>query len=273
MIRDAEAAPRRDEFLLQGEPTVMAESVPLKTLAIIPARYGSTRLPAKPLLKLKGRELVLWVWEGVCQSRRVDRVIVATDHEDILEIVRRAGGEAMLTPENLPTGSDRVAYLARRIPSRYVLNVQSDDPLISARHIDPLLEALEEDPAVQLALLAKSIDRPEEIGRDSIVKMVFTQNGQALYFSRAPIPFARNPAAAYYKHIGPYAWRRESLLAFSSWEQTPLEKAESLEMLRLLEKGGTIKCLLAGSDTIEIDTPEDVARFEQALPAGKITGF
>ncbi|MDR1396585.1 MAG: 3-deoxy-manno-octulosonate cytidylyltransferase [Desulfarculales bacterium] len=242
----------------------MAEPMPLKTLAVIPARYGSTRLPAKPLLKLKGRELVLWVWEGVRQSRRVERVIVATDHEDIVKVVQRAGGEAMLTPESLPTGSDRVAYVARRVPSRYVLNVQSDDPLISARHIDPMLEALEEDPAIQLALLAKTIDRPEEIERDSIVKMVFGADGRALYFSRSPIPFARNPVTAYYKHIGPYAWRRESLLAFSSWEQTPLEKAESLEMLRLLEKGGIIKCLLTDSDTVEIDTPEDLERFARA---------
>jgi 3-deoxy-manno-octulosonate cytidylyltransferase (CMP-KDO synthetase) len=234
----------------------------INTLAIIPARYGSTRLPAKPLLKLAGRELVLRVWEGVSRSRLVDRLVVATDHEAIAEVVERAGGEVMLTPAALPTGSDRAAYVARRIPSRYVLNVQGDDPLVSPCHIDPLLAALQQDPALQLALLAKRIEHEEEIGRASIVKMVFSASGQALYFSRSPIPFARNPGAIYYKHIGPYAWRREALFTFSSWSQTPLEKSESLEMLRLLERGGRIKCIITDSDTIEIDTPEDIARFE-----------
>jgi 3-deoxy-manno-octulosonate cytidylyltransferase (CMP-KDO synthetase) len=234
----------------------------IDTLAVIPARYGSTRLPAKPLLKLKGRELVLWVWEGVRQSSLVDRLIVATDHEAIARVVEQAGGEAMLTPAGLPTGSDRAAYVARRIPSRYVLNVQGDDPLIRPCHIDPLLAALSRQPAPQLALLAKRIEQAEEVERDSIVKMVFDAQGQALYFSRAAIPFARNPGAVYYKHIGPYAWQREALLAFSSWSQTPLEKSESLEMLRLLERGEKIQCVLTDSDTIEIDTPQDVVRFE-----------
>jgi 3-deoxy-manno-octulosonate cytidylyltransferase (CMP-KDO synthetase) len=248
-----------------------AEPALINTLAVIPARYGSTRLPAKPLLKLAGKELVLWVWEGVRQSRLVDRLIVATDHRAIAEVVRRAGGEALLTPASLPTGSDRVAYVAQRFPSRYVLNVQGDDPLISASHIDPLLAVLRQDPGLPLALLAKRIEQAEEIERDSIVKMVFAANGQALYFSRAAIPFARNPGAAYYKHIGPYAWRRQALLEFSSWAQTPLEQSESLEMLRLLERGGKIKCVTTDLDTIEIDTAQDIARFENYIKQIKAT--
>lgn len=234
----------------------------LNTLAIIPARLASTRLPNKPLLTLKGKPLILWVWEGVQKSRLVDRVVVATDHEAIAALIEKNGGEAMMTPEDIPTGSDRVAWVAKRIPSRYVLNVQGDDPLTGPEHIDPLLEALKADSEIKLALLAKEIERAEEITRESVVKMVFDNFGRALYFSRSVIPFPRNPGARYYKHIGPYAWDRDTLLNFASWPQTMLEQSESLEMLRVLERGLQIKCIVTGRDTIEIDTPEDVLLFD-----------
>lgn len=233
------------------------------TLAVIPARLGSTRLPEKPLVPLCGRELVLRVLDGVRACRSVDRAIVATDSERIASLVEREGGEAMMTPADLPTGSDRVAWVAERIGSRYVLNVQGDDPLVCAAHIDPMIEALEGDPGTGLAVLAKKIDDPSEVARDSIVKMVFAADGRALYFSRAPIPHPRGGGAVYYKHIGPYAWRRDALFAFASMPRTPLEQTESLEMLRLLENGGTIRCVETEIDCIEIDTPDDVRRFEE----------
>ena len=243
----------------------------IDVLAVIPARLASTRLPEKPLLKLGGRELVLRVLDGVRESARVDRVIVATDDERIVHVVERAGGEAMMTPSCLPTGNDRVAYAAKEIPSRFVINVQGDDATSCAAQIDPMVDALAADEAVNLVVLAKRIDDPDEVARDSIVKMVFDETGRALYFSRSPIPFARNPGAVYYKHIGPYAWRRDALFEFASWEQTPLERAESLEMLRLLEKGRTIRCIETKTDSIEIDTREDVLLFEKSLKknAGK----
>ena len=237
----------------------------IDTLAIIPARYASTRLTAKPLLKLAGKELVLRVWAGVCQSRQVDRIIVATDHEEIMRVVEKAGGEAVMTPSHLPTGNDRVAYVAQKIPSHFVLNVQGDDPMVSTGHIDPLISALKADPERKLSVLAKKIDNPDEINRSSIVKIVFDQNGQALYFSRSAIPFSSNADAVYYKHIGPYAWQRQALFKFTSWPRTPLEKVENLEMLRLLENGANIKCLITEIDTIEIDTPQDVEEFEKLL--------
>jgi 3-deoxy-manno-octulosonate cytidylyltransferase (CMP-KDO synthetase) len=233
----------------------------IETLAVIPARLRSARLPEKPLLKLRGHELVLWVWRGVRESRKVDRVIVATDDRSIASLVESAGGEAMMTPD-VPTGSDRVAYVARRVPSRFVLNVQGDDPMVSAAVIDPMIDALAGDPETNLAVLAKKIDDPAEVARDSIVKMVFDQNHRALYFSRSPIPFPRNGGADYYKHIGPYAWRSETLLEFASWPQTPLERSESLEMLRLLEWGRAIRCIETTADSIEIDTPDDARAFE-----------
>jgi 3-deoxy-manno-octulosonate cytidylyltransferase (CMP-KDO synthetase) len=236
----------------------------IETLAVIPARYGSTRLPGKPLLKLCGKELVLWVWEGVTRSS-ADRVVVATDHPDIARLIETAGGEAMMTPSNLPTGNDRVAFVAERIPSRFVLNVQGDDPMASPATIEPMLEALRRTPDTRLAVLAKRIDNLEEADRNSVVKMVFDRNGRALYFSRSPIPFSGDPATPRFKHVGPYAWRREALFEFASQPQTPLEKAESLEMLRVLENGGVIRCIETDIDAVEIDTPEDVAIFERLI--------
>ncbi|MDR3166121.1 MAG: 3-deoxy-manno-octulosonate cytidylyltransferase, partial [Synergistaceae bacterium] len=242
----------------------------IETLAVIPARTASTRLPEKPLLKLAGRELVLRVLDGVRSSSEVDKVIVATDDERVARLVESEGGAAMMTPSELPTGSDRVAFAAREVASRFVLNVQGDDPLVSKDVIDPMIEALRGDPDAGLAVLAKKIDNPEETTRASIVKMVFDNDKRALYFSRAPIPFARDPGAVpdRYKHIGPYAWRREALFEFSSWAPAALEKAENLEMLRVLEHGGTIKCILTERDSIEIDTPEDVRQFERYIEEG-----
>jgi 3-deoxy-manno-octulosonate cytidylyltransferase (CMP-KDO synthetase) len=240
----------------------------IETLAVIPARLGSTRLPGKPLLKLRGKELVLWVWEGVKKSALVDRLIVATDHESIAALVEEAGGEAMMTPPDLPTGNDRVAFVAKRVPSRFVLNVQGDDPLVSPGMIDPMVEALRQDPEINLAVLARRIENPRETARDSIVKMVFDEKGRALYFSRSPIPFSKDPSAARFKHIGPYAWREEALFGFAAQSRTPLERAENLEMLRVLETGGVIRCIETDLDTVEIDTPEDVEVFEQLTVHG-----
>jgi 3-deoxy-manno-octulosonate cytidylyltransferase (CMP-KDO synthetase) len=243
----------------------------IETLAVIPARLGSSRLPEKPLIRLAGRELVLRVLDGVRSASLVGRVVVATDDERVASLVESAGGEAMMTPPELPTGSDRVAFAARKIASRFVLNVQGDDPLVSGAEIDRMIESLRADGDAGLAVLAKKIDKPEEITRDSIVKMVFDGNLKALYFSRSPIPFVRDPgteAAEFFKHIGPYAWRSEALFEFASWERAPLERAESLEMLRMLERGRTIKCVITDTDTIEIDTPDDVRAFERYIKEG-----
>lgn len=202
------------------------------------------------------------------RCERVDRILVATDSERIAEIVTRNGGTAVMTPEGLKSGGDRVAFVAAGHPeAEVVLNIQVDDPLVGPDMIDPLIEALEADPDVRLALLAKRIENEEEIASPNIVKMVFDRNGKALYFSRSPIPYPRNPGAVYYKHIGPYAWRRDFLLDFSRWAQTPLEKVESLEMLRVLEEGYAIRCVETFRDTVEIDTPEDVEALEKILEA------
>ncbi|MDY2985563.1 MAG: 3-deoxy-manno-octulosonate cytidylyltransferase [Synergistes jonesii] len=235
----------------------------MKTLAVIPARYSSTRLPGKPLVEIAGVPLVLRVLNNVRSCPSVDRVIVATDDERIAEVVARGGGEALMTPSELPSGGDRVAYAARGIEADYVLNVQVDDPLVGADMIDPLVAALDADRSVTLALLVKRIENPEEVAAPNVVKAVFDGGGRAMYFSRAPIPYPRNEGGVWYKHIGPYGWRRGFLLEFAAMEQTPLERAESLEMLRVIERGRSIECVEVQRDTIEVDTPEDLARIEK----------
>jgi 3-deoxy-manno-octulosonate cytidylyltransferase (CMP-KDO synthetase) len=215
------------------------------------------------LVKLCGKELVLHVWEGTRRSSLVDRLVVATDHESIARLVEDAGGEAMMTPEGLATGNDRVAWVAERVPSRFVVNVQGDNPLVSPEILDPLIESLRESPDVTLAVPVKRIGTAEETGKKSVVKVAFGENGRALYFSRSIIPFSDDLATARFKHVGIYAWRRDALFEFASWPRSPLEKAESLEMLRLLEKGRAIRCIQTDVETIEIDTPDDVLSFER----------
>ncbi len=239
-----------------------------ETLAVIPARYASTRLPGKPLINIAGTPLILRVLRGVRGCAAVGRVIVATDDERIARVVEADGGEAMMTPSDLPSGGDRVAWVSRRVPSRFVLNVQGDDPLVGADMIDPLLAALKSDADTRLAVLVRRIGREAEANDPNIVKAVFDARGRALYFSRSPVPYPRNAeGAVWYKHIGPYAWRRDSLLDFSGWEQTPLEKTESLEMLRVLERGFAIRTVPSPRDTIEIDTPADLKKIEAFLSA------
>ena len=168
----------------------------MKTLAVIPARLASTRLPEKPLIDVGGKPLVIRVLDQVRGCENVDRILVATDSERIANVVAAHGGEAVMTPEGLKSGGDRVAFVAGLYPeAEVVLNVQVDDPLVGPDMIDPLIAAIEEDPEVKLALLAKRIENEAEISSPNIVKMVFGRNGRALYFSRSPIPYPRHPGA------------------------------------------------------------------------------
>ena len=238
----------------------------MKTLIVIPARYASTRLPGKPLLRIAGVPLVVRVLRQAMRCTSVTDVLVAADDERIAEVVRAEGGQVMLTPPDLPSGGDRVAFAAREYgPADIVFNIQVDDPLVGPDMVDPLTELLTKDAGVSLGVLAKAIEKKEEEEDPGIVKMVFDENMRALYFSRSPIPFRRNPGAVMYKHIGPYAYRRDFLLRFCQWEPTPLERSESLEMLRVLEKGHEIRCLETDRDTIEVDSPRDVEMLEEYI--------
>jgi 3-deoxy-manno-octulosonate cytidylyltransferase (CMP-KDO synthetase) len=246
-------------------------------VAVIPARYDSTRLPGKPLLLLGGKPLVLWVVERALAARTVSRVIVATDDERILGAVRAAGFEGMMTRAEHLSGSDRVAEVARDLDAEIIVNVQGDEPLIEPETIDRAVKALIEDGEAMMATTCEPIDTAADVLNCSVVKVEVDDQGRALSFSRNPIPFPnqavkqhgsieaalRNEPAllfSFKKHTGLYIYRREFLLEFSSWPPSASEKAESLEQLRALERGVTIKVVEAATPSIGVDTVEDLER-------------
>ena len=208
--------------------------------------------------------MVIHVLEAVRAAKRVDRVLVATDDARIAEAVQAAGGEAVLTSETAASGTDRVAEVARKIPADIYLNVQGDEPLMPAENIDRTVAAMVEGPGRLLATLAYPI--PAGAAADpNTVKVAVAQDGRALYFSRSPIPYYRNGAPAYRKHLGIYAYRAETLAAVAALPPSPLERAESLEQLRWLEAGYTIWVGEAAGDSIGVDTPGDLAEAERRL--------
>jgi 3-deoxy-manno-octulosonate cytidylyltransferase (CMP-KDO synthetase) len=243
-------------------------------LAVIPARYASTRFPGKPLIDLGGKTMIQRVFEQVRAAQSVDKVVVATDDERILNHVRQFGGDARMTRDDHPSGTDRCAEIAQQFPeARAVLNIQGDEPFVQPAQIDLLARTLLEDDATNIATLAKKINSDEELFNPNVVKLVFSQkNRTAIYFSRHPIPFVRGAELpdwlqrqAFFKHIGLYAFRRETLLQIAGLASTPLEHAESLEQLRWLENGCLIRVGLSDVESIGIDTPQDLERIGPLL--------
>lgn len=241
----------------------------MSVLVVIPARFGSTRLPGKPLAPIHGKPMIQHVYEQVAKARRVTQVVVATDDERIVAAVARAGGQAMMTSEAATNGTDRVAEVARTSQAQVVINVQGDEPLIHPDMVDQLAEYLERHQAVPMASLMTALARPEDFANPNVVKVVVDRDGFALYFSRAAIPYLRTshlePRTIYWKHLGIYGYQRHFVLQFPSLEPTPLEQAEQLEQLRALEHGYQIKLLPTTHETIGVDTSEDLKRVEQIL--------
>jgi 3-deoxy-manno-octulosonate cytidylyltransferase (CMP-KDO synthetase) len=232
-------------------------------LVVLPARFGSSRLPGKPLLKETGKFLVQHTWEQARRLKTATAVVVATDDERIATAVRSFGGEAVMTSPACATGSDRVAEVARARSEEIVVNLQADEPEFDAGDVDRLVEAMRAEPSLPLGTLA-AVAEPDERSRPSVVKVVCDRRGRALYFSRALVPHHRDPGpeeAPVLRHVGVYAYRRESLLEFTRLPQTPLEKAEKLEQLRALEHGWPIRVIVGGKAPAGIDTPEDYAAF------------
>ncbi len=237
-------------------------------LAVIPARWASTRFPGKPLANIAGKSMIQRVLEQVNQSTKVDRVVVATDDERILDHVRDFGAEAMMTSPGHPSGTDRCAEVARQFPeATIVLNVQGDEPFIQPQQIDLLADTLLQNPEAAIATLAKKIDRADFLDNPNAVKVVFSEKVGAIYFSRHPIPFVRGvphelwlEKQDFYKHIGLYGFRRAALMEIADLSPTPLEIAESLEQLRWLEHGFRIAVGVTEWETLGVDTPEDLER-------------
>lgn len=240
----------------------------MSVIAVIPARYGSSRLPGKALAPIDGVPMVVRVWRQASKSRFLERVIVATDDERIARAVREAGGVAEMTSSAHQSGTDRIAEVANRIPADVYLNVQGDLPFIAPEDLDALAAPMHEDPSIVMATISTPIVDVEEFRNPNVVKVVCDERGDALYFSRSPIPFWRDggdqaPAQAL-RHIGVYGYRRDFLLKFASLKPGVLEQVEKLEQLRAMERGYRIKVVASVAPSLEVDTPEDLARANEA---------
>ena len=240
-------------------------------IAVIPARYGSTRLPGKPLVSLAGKSMIQRVYERVKLAQRVNRVIVATDDDRIVKAVQEFGGEARMTRPDHRTGTERVAEVAAHESGDVFVNVQGDEPLLDPAAVDTAVGAMLEEPQVTIATVATPIKVPADIMDPNICKVVLDFDENALYFSRAPIPWVRDTAghvqARHLKHLGLYVFRREALLEYPTLPQGKLERIEQLEQLRWLENGWKIRVAEVEHDAVSVDVPDDVARVEKLLAA------
>ncbi|MFW2365164.1 MAG: 3-deoxy-manno-octulosonate cytidylyltransferase [Desulforhopalus sp.] len=243
-----------------------------EVIAIIPARYESNRFRGKPLAPIAGKPMIQHVVERAEGVEMVSRVVVATDDKRIAECVKNFGGDFVMTKSNHVSGSDRLAEAAELLKISehdVIVNIQGDQPLFPAEVVEQVALPLLEDPALPMSTLIYEIVRPEEINDPNHVKTVFDRDNYALYFSRSPIPFQRNPdegvKPTYYKHLGFYGYRKGFLLSFVALPEGEWEKFEKLEQLRALEYGYKIKVTVTEHDSIEVDTPEDLLRVEEVL--------
>jgi 3-deoxy-manno-octulosonate cytidylyltransferase (CMP-KDO synthetase) len=242
----------------------------MNILAVIPARFASMRLPGKPLVSLGGKSMIERVWERVRRAQSVSEVVVATDDERIRAAVEAFGGQAVMTRPDHRSGTERVAEVAATHgDAAIIVNVQGDEPLIEPAAIDAAIDAIVTDDGVNISTLAVAITSAGDIMDPNIVKTVLDFDGNALYFSRAPIPWVRDRGgpvhARHLKHLGLYAFRRAALLEFATFPQGDLERIEQLEQLRWLENGYRIRVAETEYDSVSVDMPEDVARVEGLL--------
>jgi 3-deoxy-manno-octulosonate cytidylyltransferase (CMP-KDO synthetase) len=255
--------------LAQPLPNVTHFSAPNYILGVLPSRWGSTRFPGKPLHLIAGKPLIQHVWERCQQCTGLDEVIVATDDARIRDAVIAFGGKvAMTSPDHL-TGTDRIAEAAQAVPqATHIVNIQGDEPLIDPALIDELAAAMVADPTLDMATAANPLEPSDPAVQDSnVVKVAVALDGRALYFSRSPLPFFRNPVEGLpvLRHKGIYAYKRSFLERFVTWPPSPMEMAESLEQLRALENGATIKVLLTADTSPGVDTPEQAREIERML--------
>ncbi len=237
---------------------------------VIPARLGSTRLAEKMLLAETGRTLIEHTYDAAQGARRPAGVVVATDSPSIFAVIERAGGRAMLTSHQCASGTDRVAEVAAALPEADILvNLQGDEPEMAASAVDQVVELLEAQPAANMATLATPLRGANQLANPACVKVVFDDLGRAMYFSRSPIPFVREPEEfdlqanppLFYQHLGIYAYRREFLLELAQWPPSSIEQAEKLEQLRVLERGHAIAVGVTDHSSSGIDTADDYAAF------------
>jgi len=248
-----------------------------KIIGIIPARFASTRFPGKPLVDIAGKSMIQRVYEQASKAKSLAKVVIATDDDRIADEVKRFGGNFVFTASTHQSGTDRCAEVMEQLPDfDVVINIQGDEPFIEPTQIDLLASCFSEE-KVQLATLIKSIESQESIYNPNSPKVVIDTNGRAIYFSRSPIPFIRNGEPGvwaekhlFYKHIGIYGYRTEALKAITKLPPSSLEIAESLEQLRWIENGFYIQTKVTNSETVAIDTPEDLLKLNKLLEALKL---
>jgi 3-deoxy-manno-octulosonate cytidylyltransferase (CMP-KDO synthetase) len=240
-----------------------------QAVVVIPARYGSTRLLGKPLVDLAGKPMIQRVYEQAKQAKTAGRVIVATDDERIVKAVEGFGGEARMTRADHRTGTERIAEVAAHTDGKVFVNVQGDEPLLDPVAVDTAVNSLLEEPAAAISTVAVLIRTPADIMDPNVVKTVLDFEDNAIYFSRAPIPWVRDSAAKtharHLKHLGLYVFQREALLEYPTLPQGELERIEQLEQLRWLENGWKIRVTEVEQDAVSVDVPEDVKRVEELL--------
>ncbi len=240
--------------------------MPNEVLGVIPARLASTRFPNKALAILAGKPMIQHVWERTLQAKTVNRLVIATDHEEIYKAALFFGAEVVMTREDHLSGTDRVAEVAYSF-SQYplIVNIQGDEPLIDPAAIDATVEGLAGS-AAEMGTLKKKIEIAEELDNPNVVKVVTDAAGNALYFSRSRIPFNRSAEEIdYYKHIGLYVYRRDFLLGYSNMPVGPLEIAERLEQMRALENGHGIHVVTTNYESLGVDTPQDLELVSKKL--------
>ena len=235
-----------------------------QTAIIIPARYGSSRLEGKPLLKACEKPIIQWVWEKASNVPMVDRVIIATDDDRIFDACKAFGAEVEMTSINHKSGSDRISEVAKRHPEiAYIINLQGDEPLIEQENIELVVKGIKFDDNADISTLVREITDENELNNPNLVKCIFDVNNYAMYFSRAKIPYERNVGKSkFYGHLGIYGYKKEALFKMTNLAQTTYEMSESLEQLRALQNGMKIKVSIVKNVPVGIDTQEDFEKFK-----------
>lgn len=239
----------------------------MKVAVVIPARYASTRFPGKPLVEISGKPMIQHVYESVLKTTLIDEILVATDDNRIKEAVESFQGKVILTDPRHQSGTDRVAEVARNFSSDIFINVQGDEPFISPELIDQIASSLILDQKIQMSSACNEFKSEQEFLSLNHVKVLTDQNLFAIYFSRLPVPFSKEVSLSEIQisgvknHIGIYGFRRETLIAFSQWKPTPLERQEGLEQLRAIEHGVKIKMVVTLKESTSVDIPQDLDRF------------
>lgn len=240
----------------------------MKIVALIPARFGATRFPAKLMADLYGKPLIARTYLSTVATGLFDEVVVVTDHEEIAEVIRKEGGKVFISQKEHESGSDRIAEAAAQMDADVIVNVQGDEPFQDKQSLQDLVRAFEDD-RVEVASMMMTILDGSQLQNPNAVKVVVDKDNFSLYFSRSPIPFIRESSAGvtFYRHIGIYAYKKELLMAFTQWPKSTLEKAEMLEQLRLLEQGIKIKMVHTTHQAVAIDTPDDLEKAKEYFRA------